>query len=378
LKVKSDEKPQGSWASVTANLLLTAPQPSLFFSPSHIETGASFGDTVYETITLENRGLANMEDVALSLVSQDGSPAPSWVHLNASAPQGTLEVGEKRAIDLSFTPTEASATEGDFTFYLRVTSSNYKTSDILIFATVTQSGIGNVLFKVSDIYTGTLSSSGTIVQGLSGASITIQNEAVLTIEKSGVADGMGELYLENLPSGRYKYRVSANSHQEHIGRIWIKAGITAVEPVFLEYNLVTVEWEVVETSIQDVYEIVLKATFETNVPAPVVVCEPSSVNIPAMKEGEVFQGEFAITNYGLIRADGLVFDFPTSDQYFRYELMSGLPGSLGAKEKLTIPYRITCLKSPARLIGGRWIQLHKIRPVGQNHLQIYLRQRMDH
>ena len=42
------------------------------------------------------------------------------------------------------------------------------------------------------------------------------------------------------------------------------------------------EWSVRETTIQDRYEIVLDATYQTDVPAPVVVMDPASLSIPDM------------------------------------------------------------------------------------------------
>ena len=249
-------------------------------------------------------------------------------------------------MSLSFSPLSATAREGFYTFYLRVAGSNYRTINIPVYVSVTQSGIGNAIFKVADIYTGTLDKSGKIVQGLAGAKVTVQNEQVLTVAATLGTDSLGEAYFTNLPVGHYQYRITANNHQEQTGRLWIKPGITAAEEAFLAYNLVTVEWEVVETTIQDKYEIVLKATYETNVPAAVVVMEPASVTLPAMKTGDVLNGEFTLTNYGLIRADHLQYVLPADDAYFKYELLTAVPESLGARERLSIPYRIVCLKAP--------------------------------
>jgi large repetitive protein len=99
---------------------------------------------------------------------------------------------------------------------------------------------------VSDIYTGTVNAKGQIVQGLQGAALTLQNEAVPTIQRTQTTDGLGEVFVRDLPAGRYKYRITAGNHQEQTGRLWIKPGITASESMFLQYNLVTVEWQVVE------------------------------------------------------------------------------------------------------------------------------------
>ena len=84
-------------------------QPVLGFAPSHIETGVAYDGTVSETITLDNRGLAALNDVTLALLALDDGPAPAWVQLVSGTSQGNIEVGEKRPITISFSPTSASA-----------------------------------------------------------------------------------------------------------------------------------------------------------------------------------------------------------------------------------------------------------------------------
>jgi hypothetical protein len=258
--------------------------------------------------------------------------------------QGNLAVGESRQVGIAVSPTAAVA-EGDYAFYLRVAAANHPTTDIHLYVAVTQEGQGNIQFKVSDIYTGTLDQNGDIIQGLAGAKVKLQNEAVLTQEFVITTDSIGEAWFEDIPVGRYKCRITANNHQEYIGRVWIKPGVTTTEDVLLDYNLVTVEWSVTEITIEDKYDIVLTAVYETNVPAAVVVIEPASVTLPGMKAGDVFNGEFTLTNYGLIRADDLSLSLPQDDQYFRYEVLGGLPDSLAAKQRITVAYRVTCLKS---------------------------------
>lgn len=345
LKVKSDETSPDAWGTVTVNTHFSEAQPVLQFTPDHVETGVAQDDTDTVGIVLKNTGLAELNDVSLTIVYQNGNPAPDWVHLNSAVNQGSIQVGEQREISIAFSPTEASSPEGMYTFYLRVSSSNYQTTDIGLYVSVTLSGIGNALFKISDIYTGTLDENSEIIQGLSGARITVQNEEVNSIEEIQTTDSFGEAYFDALPAGKYKYRVTANNHQEHISRIWIKPAITTNEEVFLDYNLVTVEWEVNEITIEDRYEIVLTATYQTNVPAAVVVAEPSAITLPPMTAGDVYNGEFTLTNYGLIRADSINFALPEDDQNFSYELLGGFPQSIEAKERITVPYRVTCLQS---------------------------------
>jgi len=333
------------WALVEINASFSEATPALWFTPNHVETGLAREDSVTETVTLENRGLADMEGITLELVSQDGSELPGWVSLASPADQGTLKVGEKREISVIFSPHKTVAV-GLWDFFLRVTSANHPVTDIKLYASVTESGIGKALFKVSDIYTGTLDENNLPVQGLRGARIRIQNEKVLDVDFAGTTDDLGELLFENLPTGRYKYRITASDHQEKIGRLWIKPEITATEDAFLEYNLITVEWEVTETTIEDKYEVVLNVTYKTDVPAAVVVAEPASISLPQMTKGDVFQGEISFTNYGLITAENAAFIPPRDDEHFQYDFLMDFPETIGAKERVVVPYRVTCISSP--------------------------------
>ncbi len=110
-------------------------------------------------------------------------------------------------------------------------------------------------------------------------------------------------------------------------------------------SLVSVEWDVRETSIEDKYDIVLTAAYKTDVPAPVVVMEPMYTNLPEMEKGEVFRGELSLANHGLISADNVRFYFPESDEFLKYEFSQSLPETIGPNERITIPYRITSLKT---------------------------------
>ncbi len=354
LKVLSGETPT-IHGCVRINAQFLEAKPVLSFTPNHIETGVSWDNTVVESETLTNTGVADMNDVRVVLLSQNGSPAPAWVYLNSAADQGTIAVGESKKIDIAFSPVEGTTPEGIYTFLLRVISSNHPTRDIYVVATVTQSGRGKALFHLSDIYTGTLDANSDPIPGLSGAKIRLQNELVPTdIFNGGPSNTDGEIEFLDLPAGRYQYRVTAANHSEQTGRIWIKPAVTTTQEVFLDYNLVTVEWSVNEITIQDKYEITLNTTFQTDVPAAVVIAQPSATVLPKMKAGDVLNTEINLTNHGLIKADHLKFTLPTDDEHFKFEMLGGLPDSLFAKQVITVPIRVTCLSplEPETETGG--------------------------
>lgn len=341
--LKTDESGDQTLGTIRVDYSLSEAAPALYFAPSYIETGVALSDSVTEQVTLENRGFATSEGVTLTLLMPDGSPAPAWAFLSSAAAQGNLAVGETRPVSVTIAPS-AQVAEGTYAFALRVASANAAATDIPVYASVTRSGVGSALIHLSDIYTATVDNDGNLIQGLAGAEVWLQNEAVLTVEQTLSTDAKGEALFRDLPVGHYKFRARASNHQEVIGRLWIKPGITQSQEVFLDSNLVTVQWSVTEVPLQDRYEITLNPTYETDVPAPVVVIEPGSINLPEMQAGDVYYGEFTLTNYGLIRADDLNFTIPQNDA-FKVELLSGLPTSLDAKQRVTIPYRVTALKS---------------------------------
>jgi large repetitive protein len=343
LSVVSDEHPTSPLGLVRIDYTLSEAKPYLTSTPSFVETGLSQGGSQMESVILKNNGQQDAMNLQFALLKADGSPAPSWASL-ASQAGGTLAIGQSRSIDLSFAP-PASVQEGVYEFKLQVTGDNVPVQALNVYVNLTQSGQGNVLFKASDIYTATVGKDGKLIAGLANASITLQNEEVANVTRELTTDSLGEALFQNIPAGRYKFRAKASNHQEIGGRLIIKPGVTLNQPVFLNYNLITVEWSVREIAIQDRYEITLNATFETDVPAAVVVMQPPSINLPKMTAGDVYYGELTLTNYGLIRADNVRQVLPKNDGMFRYEFLAEIPSTLAAKQRLTVPYRVTSLQA---------------------------------
>ncbi|GAB3094068.1 hypothetical protein GCM10027159_10520 [Lysobacter terrae] len=344
LAVVADGSGATPLALLQVNYELTEAKPALYPSRDFVETGLARGNTVIEQVVLENKGFTAASDVAVQLVAKDGSPLPSWVTIASNPAIGAIGIGEKRTIDLNIAPPAGTA-EGIYQLNLRFAGSNVPAADLGIAVSVTESGQGSVEFHVSDIYTGTFDANSNPIPGLKGARIYLQNEAVISQTYEFVTDELGQALFLNIPAGTYRFKASAQTHQEATGRLSIKPGVVGHQSVFLEYTLISVEWSVREITIEDRYEITLNATFETDVPAPVVVLQPTSINLPKMTAGQVFQGELILTNYGLLRADNLQTQFPTSDEFFKFEFLAQPPTSLQAKQRVRLPYRVIALRS---------------------------------
>jgi hypothetical protein len=343
LTLLADSSGNAKRGSVRVDYRLYAPKPSLYPTPTYLNAGVRQGQQQLQVLTIENKGLIPAVDVRARLLdANQGNNVPSWVFLSSSGELGAIEVGEKKTVQLTAAP-QADVPDGVYSFYLNVSSANALAGNIPVSIAVTQDGDGSVRFKAVDIFTNTLNASGQLIDGLAGATIRLQNEAVSTVRGQGVTDASGIATIGPLPAGRYSYRASAPNHVEATGRVLIQPGATIDERAFLDFSAVSVEWSVVETTVQDRYDVVLTATYQTQVPAPVVLIEPMSINLPDMQVGEEITGTLNVTNYGLIRANNVVFTPPGSDSYFRIEVMGTVPNALEAKQRVSLPYKITAL-----------------------------------
>ena len=117
-------------------------------------------------------------------------------------------------------------------------------------------------------------------------------------------------------------------------------------------QLINVEFSVKEIVLEDRYEIILKAKYETNVPAPVLIVEPMMTNLPIMKKGDVFRGELLITNYGLIDAQNVKARLPKGDNYTRFDFLTAIPDKITSNQVIVVPFKITALQDFSNASNG--------------------------
>ena len=349
----SDENPTG-WQSIELDYQVVNASPVWQISPPYvdaaIQVSGSFTNSDTETVTLTNVGQAQMQDVTVSLQG-----ATNWMNIISSGTLGSIAPGESSIVTLYFNPQFGRVPVPQaFTANLLIQSSNAPQKQIVVMANTIDSGNGSALIHVGDIYT-----DGTSNLGLAGATVVIQSEftnptnplaGVITFSNTTDAFGQVSFGTGNtgdnvtaLPVGWYDVRVSGSNHNSTTSRIYVKPGQTASLDVFLPYSVISLTWSVVPVLLQDEYNIVLNATYQTKVPAPVVVIDPPSFNLPDMNKGDVFNGQVTLTNVGLIAANSVTFTPPANDAYFKYELLNSVPTSLDAGQIVVVAYRVTCL-----------------------------------
>jgi hypothetical protein len=335
--------------SVTYNL--QDARPELNVSPNMLVSGLTQEQSITETITLSNPGKADLQQVKLSLLNADRSPAPSWIFVSSANEFDRIGVDQIEDISLNISP-GLGVLNNDYRFLFKVTSSNYPDVFIPLDITVSNADSGNVLFHLSDIYTATLDDQGQTILGLKNANISLQNEQVYSQIFDMKSDIDGGAFFTDIPVGSYWYRISAPGHNDQAGRIFVQPNVTKSKEVFVMNQLVTVEWDVQEITLDDRYEITLQATYQTQVPIAVLALEPGNVQLPNMRAGEQFLGELTLTNYGFIIAESMTADFPTGNEFVQFDFLVEVPETLHAGEILTIPYRVTALKDFDPAVDG--------------------------
>ena len=368
------EQSSGSLKRATARLdyELFDANPRLVPTPASVFTGVRRGQVATELLKIENKGLVPATNLLVDLVAGPigglGNPLPSWISLISTTNVPSFAPGALAGLELRMAP-PLNVSDGIYNVALRVRAANDPGGTIAISINVNQAGEGSVRFKAVNIYTGTLDSNSLPVPGLAAASITLTSEANPLLRVQGSTNALGEVVLGPVPPGRYSYSAQAASHSPATGRVLVRPGVTADERVFLDFNAVSFTWSVTPTTILDQYNILLSATYQTQVPAPVLILEPGTINIPQMAVGEFITGEFSLTNHGLLRADNVQIAYPSSTPYFNIQFSGEVPNELAPNQRVPIYYRVTLLQPlPGNNRGAeqaalqRWLNGNHDRP----------------
>ncbi len=328
--------PDTAWATMTAktaeglsvklnaNITVVSLIPIISTSPSYIDTGMVRGDQKIATFTVSNTGQETLRNARIE------GPSTSWMVPTVNKAIGDVAPGASTTVGFMFSP-PVTLTQGVYDDQIVIYSDNHIPYTYHIQVTVASDAVGSVYFDVMS----------ELMEKVPNAVITFQHQSLteLLYTIKTVADGTVMKY--DIPEGRYVFNITASGHKGFSGSFVISPGLTTTVPIALEATLVNIEWTVTPVAIQDVYQITVTQTFQTNVPTPVLVSEPASITIPDLQPGGVFNGEYTVTNYGLIAANDVNIQYPTSFGDYDIEILATLPKTLNAMQRATIPYRIT-------------------------------------
>jgi hypothetical protein len=252
---------------------------------------------------------------------------------------GDIEINQSKPIWISIEP-QTDVVDGIYNTSIKITSENYQELTYYIRATVTSKDVGNIKFKITDVF----------LQPITDAEITLNNELVYTITYSGKTNNEGIYQFNDLAVGTYRYLVRKDGYDYKQGSIIIEIGKTKEIEIQLNKTYLTVNWSVTPTQIKDEYKMELTMTYDTKVPEPVIVIMPPSFqyNIPA---GTSVNGEIMISNLSeFVSAQDIVLK-TSGSSYLKVEYALPYREDLGgyyitelkAQQTITVPFTLKFL-----------------------------------
>ncbi|MGP1345991.1 MAG: CARDB domain-containing protein [Phycisphaerales bacterium] len=303
-------------ATVTAKLavVIAEPMPNLLPPPSSqlsggvLKAGMLVGEITFVEFTISNTGGVPTEPIEIQI-----PPAP-WLSVVSQNPIAPIPAGGSAAVTLRLSP-DANLPLGPYNGSINVFAGNTGFVQPFEFTAVSD-GVGSIEVRVTDEFSYYDVPPGeepdpTTPNGpkVAFAEVKIRDLATNQIVAQGFSDTEGLIQFDGLEEKFYKVEVTAEDHGNFQSAVKVNDGQVAFVDAFLPLQLVTYQWQVIPTEIEDEYIITIQAEFEAFVPAPVVVVEPTYVNLNELP-GPVAQIEFTLTNYGLITAEDVSLDIP--------------------------------------------------------------------
>ncbi len=314
--------------------------PKLVATPGQLEAAMLVGGQRIVPFTIRNDGGAATGAMQILL------PFTPWLGLATPASVPSLAPGESTTVELQLTPA-ATLQLTQYQGTLAVQPAVGPALQVPFTFRAVSNGRGNLDVTVVDEFFYFSADKPKVA----GATVIVRDPFTADTIATATTGTNGTAAFTDLAEGYYALEVRAANHQTKKLNLFVEPGTTTNRQVFVTYEAVRYSWSVKETEIQDHYKVTITPTFETNVPVPVVVCEPSVIDLAELQTpGQSMQVNLTFTNHGLIAANDLQIKLPTEAEhpYYRFMPLVDRIGTLGAKSSITIPVIIYYLE-PADL-----------------------------
>ena len=332
---------------------LFSPTPILRVYPENIIVGLNQNQTSIETVSIYNMGYGNLRNVTLH------QPENSWMRITSNTSIGDLQPGENATFDIHVNSFNVDL--GTYIDSVDITSDNYNEVQINLTSFVTDLKNGSLLFHVTDA----------LERDLSNASVSLINKETYD-EFDGITNSSGHVLLDNLPVGKYIFEVSSEGTNTlpQMGTVEVEAmEIPELIEISLYMSFIDFDWEVTLTSIEDYYSVILKMRFETDVPIPLLLAFPPSIDYNMIPGEEKF-GSFKVYNVGLVS----IYNVSISPINYNGIILDPLVTNVDeikGKSSIEVPYKITlspdatnCQRLSGRInIQGRYVHFINNREV---------------
>lgn len=300
-KVNLDiESAEGAKLTATLYYYIRNKEGKIEASVNRISTTMVKGESRDYPFTITNIGKGETGKITLAL--------PSWISSVTPMEMASLAKDESVEVILRMSPTEKMQLNVPVTGSIGINCQNGEGMSLPFYVEPVSTSEGTLTIDVCDENTYYTKEA----PHLAGATVTITHPTTGAAIASGKTNDKG-VYTINLPEGYYAVNVTADKHDSYRNNLLVDPGKDNKTTVNLSISAIKVSYDVVETEVEDKYEIKTTTKFETNVPRPVVVASaPNSLDGDNMKVGESVIFNFILTNKGLINAENVKLWLPTS------------------------------------------------------------------
>jgi len=302
--------------------------PNLFVSPSILDiqiphNGAAF----YQDVVLSNFGSSSANSIEIILPSQ------AVLRSLSSTIIPFLDVDNSTVVTLAFQALHYMDVGTTFSGIIGF-ETNYSSTSIL-YKVLIVSTVPSTLMVITQNEGSFLSE-----EKLNLPYVDVNVKSLTTGINFKLNSGSnGTVLFTELVEDFYEINAQKIGHKSFRTTIMLRPPGQSVE-AFLQMEVVSYKFTVVPVYIKDTYTIEVKTIFKTNVPAPVIVWSPASVDWEAIRSGLVDEIQLTATNYGFIAVENVRVNFPTHWEDFQFILPEKQPGLLPANSSVTIPVKV--------------------------------------
>ncbi|MBQ8936528.1 MAG: Ig-like domain-containing protein [Bacteroidaceae bacterium] len=311
--------------------------PKLVVSPTSINTTVTKGVVRNYPVYVTNSGMAETGRIRIDLPQS----MTGFVSLATPADMPSLQPGDTAQVILRFNPGDYDVNviqKGN----IAINCEHGNGVAVYFNVKVVSESKGNLRVRVQD--------ENTIYGNKDGQKPYVKDATVqlkdyntgATIVSGKTPDESADgILFEDVPEGVYQLYVTADKHDSYRQNILINPGETTDHTAVISYQAISVSWDVVETEVEDEYEIVTSLSYETHVPVPVVrMTLPDTINFRKIDYGHSSLFNIVLRNDGLIAAEDCYVNMPSVKGFTFTPLIEAKDFKIPAQQSYTIPVRI--------------------------------------
>ncbi len=348
----------GSDEGATLNFVVYAytvnPGAELAFNQPVIRTNITNSKPTTIPVVLTNRGAGNTGRITVAIPKNQ-----SFIALNTPSELPSMAHGDSTVISLTFNPA-GLPTNVVQSGTVAVNCENGDGQLISYSLKVVGEDKGSLLVSVEDELTiyGNAEGDHPLV---GGATVQLKDYNTGIPLYTEVTTDAGTALFSDIPEGYYTLLVTAPKHDSYMQHVLVSPAETTEHLATISYQPISISYNVVETEVEDQYEIVSDYTFETQVPVPVIdLIFPDTLNLLSVEQGQELLYYVYVENKGLITANNVCVTLPTIEDFLFTPLADYAGFDLAPYQRVGIPVLVTYAPAAGQsrakadvMVGGR-------------------------